>query len=911
MRAAGATLGVAALLTLTTALGLAPIVPAAQAAPSSSITIYRDRFGVGHIEAANLQGLAYATGYLTAKDRLFEMDAIRKLGQGRLAELIGPSMLASDRYTRREFLLPNDIEGQYQRMDPALRSLYQAYSDGVNRGAIETLANPTTAPALFAALGDPWEPWKPEDSVIIDMVFTMVTFGGEGAAGESENAKLLASLRSRLGPSEGLKAFNDMDPPSTADAPAVVAPGQGPPVPRNAGYDVTAPTAAQEAVMNLPGLHAAAAAQASEMATVHSLLEQFHLPVPRIGSYAGALSGTKTADGGGLLLGSPQSGLEAPPIFYEVGWHIPGVTDCEGFTVPGLGPAIGVGWCNQHAWTLVAGNMGDQADLYVEKLDPNNPHRYFFNGQWHDTVQRSTTYVVKSPVGCKVAGAPAGPCPPQSITETYDYTVHGAISQVDGSDHVGLAYRRAQNGVFLRSLTGSLGWNLTHSMDGFLSAADSFTATYNLVYVDTAGNLAYQFTGLQPIRPGTDRRFPMPGTGEAEWAGFLNPCQMPNETNPPTGYVAVNQGTESKPISWWPSPSQVSVGIASRIGHDQQLLAPLHGATIPTMEAVNRRFLEADDPYAATFYPLFVHALSGASDPALVGALAQLQAWQADGFSRVDRNGDGKEDHPGLSIFELDNIDYAPPGDGFPVPLGTALIKGVFGDLAPNGGYLGQLSAAFDALSHRTQHVFVPDPDAVIRAAVSSVVAQLAKDFGTPDMSHWLRAFPTEAFTAIGVISPPPVVGIDHGSYSQIVDARAGTGENVEPPGNLAADSTTATVQLGLGNPPPHFEDQRAMYQDYKFKPMRLTASAYRADPEAVLTLDDGGRYGADATVPYTQNRDPCRGPLTTTGDPSIPASARRPPGSVLPATGRSALPVGLAGLLLLIGLMVRRRRAA
>ena len=336
----------------------------------------------------------------------------------------------------------------------------------------------------------------------------------------------------------------------TTDAPTVIAKGEGPPPPA-AGGAVPAPPSSQLDLVRLPGLPVAAQSLDNELATVRRVLAQAHIPVPKIGSFGAALAGSRTASGGGLLLGSPQAGLAAPPIFYEIGWHLPGVGDCEGFTVPGLGPAIGIGWCNQHAWTLVAGNMGDQADLYVERLDPANPHRYLFDGAWHDTVPRSTTYIVKSPIGCPVNGVPA-PCPPQVVNETYDYTAHGAISAVDTTDHVGFAYRRAQTGVFLRSLYGVAAWNQSKNMADFMAGTDAFTATYNLLYADSAGHIAYRFTGLQPARPGTDRRLPMPGTGEAEWQGFLTQCQMPRVTDPASGFLAVNQGTESKPISWWP-----------------------------------------------------------------------------------------------------------------------------------------------------------------------------------------------------------------------------------------------------------------------------------------------------------------------------------------------------------------------
>src|SRR5207244_12485754 len=152
--------------------------------------------------------------------------------------------------------------------------------------------------------------------------------GGEGAAGELDNAHLLARLQSSLGPEEGLRTFDDLVPPVTTDAPTVIAKGEGPPPPA-AGGAVSAPPSSQLDLVRLPGLPVAAQSLDDELATVRRVLAQAHIPVPKIGSFGAALAGSRTASGGGLLLGSPQAGLAAPPIFYEIGWHLPGVGDCE------------------------------------------------------------------------------------------------------------------------------------------------------------------------------------------------------------------------------------------------------------------------------------------------------------------------------------------------------------------------------------------------------------------------------------------------------------------------------------------------------------------------------------------------------------------------------------------------------
>jgi hypothetical protein len=290
----------------------------------------------------------------------------------------------------------------------------------------------------------------------------------------------------------------------------------------------------------------------------------------------------------------------------------------------------------------------------------------------------------------------------------------------------------------------------------------------------------------------------------------------------------------------------------SRVRRNQQSLAPLRRATIRDLEQVNRSMIEAADPYEGIFYPLFVHALRGERDPLARQALVQLHAWHDSGFARTDRDGDGREDHPGLAVFELDPIDYAPPNDGFAVPLGEALIKRVLGPVSGGaslgGTYQSQLSAVYEALSGRAAHRFADDPDGVIRRAIAEVLPALAKKYKTTDVSRWHQQFPTESFTPIGVVGPAPVKGMDHGSYSQIVDLGAGRGENVEPPGNVAADSVTATVAIGAGRPPPHFEDQRKLYEDYRFKPMRLRPTQYRSHPEEVIRLDAGGDFGSSTS---------------------------------------------------------------
>ena len=895
---------------------------------ASTITVYRDQHGVPHIEAADLQGIAYGTGYVTATDRLLEMDFIRRLAEGTLSSLLGDLELSSDQFMRREYLNTSNIEGQYQALDAHLRSLFAAYAKGVNDGAAVVFNNPATRPELYHVLGvTSFTPWTPEDAVAVDMVFTMVTFGGEGAAGELGNAALLHKLETKYGQQTGLQIFNDLYPPTFADAPTVIPPGDGPPDPGggSAGqpYAVGAPSTAQQALLSISSVGQVAAARDAYLQQVQAALKAFNIPVPHIGSFGAAVSGSRTASHGALLMGSPQSGLMSPPIFYEVGAHIPGVFDCEGFTVPGLGPAIGIGWCNQHAWTLIAGNEGDQADLYVEKINPANQHQYWLNGAWHDMNPILTTYHVNSDLPlCPAPGQQFGPCTPHDVTETDYYTGHGFVFQFDTTNNVAFAYRRAQTGVFLRSLYGALAWNTSTDFNAFWYGTDAFTATYNLLYADSAGHIAYRFTGLQPVRPGTDRRFPMPGTGEAEWQGFLNQCQMPHDSDPARGYFAVNQGIESKPIDWWPNSSSIDVGVQARLAHDQQLLGTLNGAGMSDLQALDRPYLEGDDPYAGTWYALFAHAIQTAStsDPMyaqLQSALQYLNQWQADGFKRSDINNDNKEDHPALSIFEMDNFEY---GNGvatsgpWPALIGSQMISQfeqlVFGNTTGhmNGTFLGKESAVYDALTGHTSRAYISDLDVFVRTAIESVIKTDSGNgtfgFNTTDMSKWLRPYPYQSFGAIGEGTftgqipgfpaspiPPATKGWDHGSYSQVLDVGAATGENVNPPGNVAHDDSSDQQQEsafiatnGASPPPPNWTDQHDLYQSYQFKPMLMTRPQYTANPEQTLALDDGGSFGSDTAVTPLP-ADPCRGLAAVV--PDLPG--------VAPGAGLAALTLAIA----------------
>ncbi len=847
-------------LLLTTLLGLALLPPAA--ATATPVTVYRDAYGIPHVEAPDEVSLSYGTGYALALDRPFLLAAIRLTAQGRAAELLGEGALPADIAMRRDFYDRADVARQYTELSLARRTELVAFSAGINKGLEEVLADPARRPALFDALGYTPEPWEPTDSVSVAMLFTYAVFAGEGGAGQLRNAALLARLQDRHGNVRGRRMWEDLLWRNDPRAPSVIPRGEGSPPRRSVLQETVGGAQLALAGELAPALDRVATKRVAQSRVVARALAK--LPIPKIGSYAAAVAGKRTASGGAVTIGSPQSGFSAPSVFWQLGQHAPG-HECAGFTVPGLGPWTGVGWCNQHSWSLVAGNAGEQVDNYVEQVDPADPRRYRYRGEWRRMDVRRERFGVNNcaPPICATAS------PARTETVEFESTVHGVVTERDATSRIAITQRRAQRGNWARSLEAVAGWNTAGSLADFQRATDLANGTYNIVYGDAAGHIMYRFTGLQPVRArGIDRRLPSPGGGAFEWRGTLPTRAMPGVEDPKSGILVANQGIESKPASWWPNSSAVALSQASRVKGNRALLGRAGRLDVPKLEALNPDLLERVDAITPIFERHLRSALRKAEEPRLREAYELFDAWARKGYPRRDEDGDNLYDDPALAIFGAD--DFALP---YKRQLWTQLQDRVFGDelgqssaesdgrgtfQAPgtNLGRLGTLKLALDrprraprrasTRSLRLRTDFVDDVRTptregvgeLVRASLAAALISLESEYGTADMRRWRVALPTNSFGALGVASVPPFRGFDHGTYSQVVDPRAGVGRFILPPGNQAADSAVDTAAAQLGRPPRHFDDQRLAYERYGFIDMRRAAAEYRTQTESVQVLD-------------------------------------------------------------------------
>jgi penicillin G amidase len=173
------------------------------------VTIVRDRFAVPHIEAANARDAYFALGFVHAQDRLWQMEFQRRVGAGRLAEVVGAEGLPADRFMRLLGLY-RLAEASLAHLEPETVEILGAYTAGVN-AYLATRSGPL--PLEFLLLRHRPEPWTPADSLVIVRLMAL------DLARNWREELLRARLAERLTPEQ----MADLWPPEPGDAPVTLA----------------------------------------------------------------------------------------------------------------------------------------------------------------------------------------------------------------------------------------------------------------------------------------------------------------------------------------------------------------------------------------------------------------------------------------------------------------------------------------------------------------------------------------------------------------------------------------------------------------------------------------------------------------------------------------------------------------
>ncbi len=458
---------------------------------SGPVRVTRDAHGVPTIEAANIDDLFFAQGYVTAQDRLFQMDLLRRAAAGELSEAVGEVGLEHDR-EQRILGLRAAAEKGLAATTPEDRRQFNDYAQGVN-AFIE--AHRDKLPLEFRVLRYAPRPWSAEDSMLIayQMVETLSTSPRAAITREKILAKLGPELTADLYVNS---SWRDHPPgiSSSLDVNSGIATANSPP----------------RVTTKLPG--------AVSGALWRPWLEPFfHDQILPVGSNNWVVSGVHTVSGKPLLSNDMHLGHQMPNLWYEAHLHS-GNFDVAGVTLPGY-PYVIVGHNQRVAWGFT-NLMPTVEDTYVEKF--NDSGQYLTPDGWKPPEVRHEVIRVKAKpdVSLDVLVTRHGPIVSDlEPGETRKIALHWTL--YDGIRSPFFSIDSAQN------------WK------EFQQAFSEFDAPgQNVVYADVDGNIGYQATGKIPIRAG-DGLLPVDGSDNShEWTGYVPYDKLPSVFNPTSGIIA-------------------------------------------------------------------------------------------------------------------------------------------------------------------------------------------------------------------------------------------------------------------------------------------------------------------------------------------------------------------------------------
>jgi penicillin amidase len=424
------------------------------------VTIVHDRWGVPHISAAGQDDLFVAQGFVQAQDRLFQMDLWRRSTQGRLAEVLGSNFVERDIMTRR-VQFEGDGAADWASCGPDARAIAASFVAGIN--AWVGIAR-DQLPEEFALAG--WRPdyWTPDDLLNRTDAFL-----------ESGDA-LTEVLRARVVHAVGAREADAWLPGRTV-------------VPH--GLDIAA-------------IRYGAADALRRIGT-----RPFFTTVRGGGSNAWVVAGRRSATGMPLLASDPHRAFDNPSHTYVVHLRAPG-WNVIGATVPWL-PGVAAGHNERVAWGMTALPL-DVQDLFVERINPQNPHQVEERGRWIDTRRSAGAIAVKGRE--------------KPFAFEFERTARGPVIAIDREQHLAFTLRWIGGGPGTAEGLGATAIDRAHSATELRAALARWNAPpVEVIFADADGEIGRQAAGLRPVRRGWDGALPAPAwSGVFAWTGTAPPA---------------------------------------------------------------------------------------------------------------------------------------------------------------------------------------------------------------------------------------------------------------------------------------------------------------------------------------------------------------------------------------------------
>ena len=689
---------------------------------SRPVRIETDARGVPTIRAEGPEDALFGLGYAHARDRLWQMEFQRRVGAGRLAEVLGPKLVESDRFLRT-IGFRRAAEAAWPALSEGSRRLIEAYVRGVN----QYLTTSSRRPIEFRLLRVSPEPFGVVDCLLWAKM--MAWDLGGNAANEIRRARFAAVV----GPARAAELL-----PPVPSAPTILvntdwtsSPAPSPLPPRGARgvsprfTSAPAPTAGRGLPPSRSERPAGSGVRGLLPLTLWAALaEAFALPArlgfggETLGSNSWVLAGSRTKTGKPILANDPHLVLRSPSVWYLARIEAPGYS-ATGATLPGL-PGVVIGHNGRIAWGLTSLEP-DAQDLYVEKTDPEDPSRYLFRGEWRGFEVR------KEKIRVRGEG---------DVVLEVRSSVHGPIvtDVLAGAERLGAPVALRWTGLEPGDTTAEAFFriNTAGGWKEFLAGASLLRVpAQNIVYADAGGHIGYTASGAIPMRPRSDGLLPVSGAGEDEWNGFLPFERLPRVLDPPRGFLVtannrvVSEGYRHSFTADWPEPYR-----AKRI---TELVLSRGKLGVEEVRAIQQDRVSSQ---ARELLPLLLD--TRVTDPGSRDALARLRSW----------DGDFAPDSAPASIYAAwyAALSKMPEDELRGTPPGNVRSRFVINALRTN-------SAWCDDIRTRERESCAGFKTASLRDAVATLRRKLGPD---PAQWRWGRLhrarFPHGVFEAVPVL---------------------------------------------------------------------------------------------------------------------------------------------------------------
>jgi penicillin G amidase len=446
----------------------------------ATVTVTRDQWGIPTIRAESEADALFALGFVHAQDRLFQMDFTRRLGAGRLSQVVGEATVSIDRLMRT-LDLHRVAAANLQQLSPEARAALDSYVAGVN-AYIDSHEGPW--PMEFYILAYRPDVWTAADSLVWGRLMALqlsLNYGQE-------------LLRSELAPLLTPQEIQQLFPDYPADGPV-------------ATQDLARldPDALRQLGSILPWMYG-----------------------PKSASNAWALSSARSATGGALLANDPHLGLQEPGWWYLARLEFAGRV-LAGATAPGV-PYMVIGRNDTLAWSFTT-THGDTQDLFIETLDPTDAGRYLTKDgpQPFETRQENIAVDGGSPVRFTVRETYHGPVMNDALPETAKVVAENQVLTL------------AWTGLREDDRSGEALYRLNRATDvaeALEALRDLHSPQQSMILADAEGHITLTVPGRVPVRAKGDGTVPVPGAnGEFDWTGFVPYEELPRLSDPASGQL--------------------------------------------------------------------------------------------------------------------------------------------------------------------------------------------------------------------------------------------------------------------------------------------------------------------------------------------------------------------------------------